>query len=105
MNWNGQVVKLDPRAVAVTFPGENTLEVTFADGRVLRVPISWSHRLARATDSQRHKYEIWDDGRILAWPDIDEHIDAQELLTADTLMDWSDDVGAIVQENRSTRVG
>ncbi|MDA8334094.1 MAG: DUF2442 domain-containing protein [Peptococcaceae bacterium] len=91
MSQQGQAIKLDPRAVAISFPTNDILEVKYMDGRVLRVPLAWSHRLARASDDQRYRYEIWDDGRILAWPEIDEHIDAEKLLTADTLMDWSDD--------------
>ncbi len=91
----GRVIKLDPRAVKVQFPNDAMMELTLADGRILWVPISWSHRLERASQEQRANVVVLADGKYLSWPDVDEDIDVAALLKADELMDWSDDVALI----------
>lgn len=85
---NGRVIKLDPRATAVSFPSPETLRIALADGRALEVPVSWSQRLAGATAEQRLNVQIIADGRGLHWPDVDEDIDVASLLKADELLDW-----------------
>src|SRR4029453_7049385 len=52
-----------------------------ADGRVISVPLAWSWRLAAASPAQRAKYEIIGDGQGIHWPDIDEDISAEGMLT------------------------
>src|SRR5829696_4029581 len=53
---------------------ELTMHVTFTDGRVLIVPLSWFPLLQDATAEQRLKYEIGGGGVSLHWPDIDEDL-------------------------------
>ena len=90
---SGQVITLDPRAVAVAFSGDGRMEIMLADGRVLVVPLSWSHRLASATPEQREQVRITADGAVLSWPDLDEDIEVAALLSATgRLFDWPDDV-------------
>ena len=52
-----------------------------ADGRVISVPLSWSWRLERATPAQRRHYEIIGDGEGVHWPDIDEDLSAEGMLS------------------------
>ena len=52
-----------------------------ADGRVISVPLAWSWRLAAASSAQRAKYEIIGDGQGVHWPDVDEDISAEGMLT------------------------
>lgn len=52
-----------------------------ADGRIISVPLAWSWRLASATPAQRANYEIISDGHGVHWPDLDEDISAEGMLT------------------------
>jgi hypothetical protein len=51
------------------------------DGRIISVPIAWSWRLSSATPEQRANYELIGDGDGAHWPDVDEDISAQGMLT------------------------
>lgn len=57
-----------------------TMQVTFTDGRVLSVPLSWSPLLQKATPQQRANYEIGGGGVSLHWPDIDEDLSIAGLM-------------------------
>jgi hypothetical protein len=59
-----------------------TLIVSFVDGRELRVPISWFPRLAAASAAARANLRITAGGRSIHWPDLDEDIGVEPLLTA-----------------------
>jgi len=59
---------------------ELTMQVTFTDGRVLSVPLSWYPLLHEATPEQRAKYEIGGGGVSLHWPDIDEDLSIAGLM-------------------------
>ena len=52
-----------------------------ADGRVISIPLAWSWRLAAATPAQRARYEIIGDGQGVHWPDVDEDISAEGMLS------------------------
>lgn len=56
------------------------MRVTFADGRVLSVPLSWFPVLRDATPQQRAKYEIGGGGVSLHWPEIDEDLSVAGLM-------------------------
>jgi hypothetical protein len=60
---------------------DRTITVYLADGRVVSVPLSWSWRLAAATPAQRANYEIIGDGHGIHWPDVDEDISADGMLS------------------------
>ena len=59
---------------------ELTMRVTFTDGRVLSVPLSWFPLLDKATPEQRVKCEIGGGGVSLHWPDIDEDLSIAGLM-------------------------
>jgi hypothetical protein len=59
---------------------EVTMRVTFTDGRILSVPLSWFPMLRDATPEQRAKYEIGGGGVSLHWPDIDEDLSIAGLM-------------------------
>ena len=50
------------------------------DGRTISVPLSWSWRLAEATQAQRQRFEIIGGGEGVHWPDVDEDISAEGML-------------------------
>jgi hypothetical protein len=63
------------------------------DGRTISVPLAWSWRLSEATQEQRANWEIIGDGQGVHWPDIDEDISAEGMLSgcpAPRLHGWTD---------------
>jgi hypothetical protein len=60
---------------------EEAITAHLADGRVISVPLAWSWRLAAASPAQRARYEIIGDGQGVHWPDVDEDISAEGMLT------------------------
>jgi hypothetical protein len=66
------------RRVEVT---DETITAHLADGRVISVPLAWSWRLSDATPAQRAKWELLGDGVGVHWPDVDEDISAEGMLS------------------------
>ncbi len=60
---------------------EELITAHLADGRIISVPLAWSWRLASATQAQRANYEIIGDGHGVHWPDVDEDISADGILS------------------------
>jgi hypothetical protein len=59
---------------------DEMLRVTFADGRILSVPLIWFPLLFHATPSQRAKCEIGGGGVSLHWPELDEDLSIAGLM-------------------------
>jgi hypothetical protein len=68
----------DVRVVRVTSTAD-TLVVDFEDGRTVQLPLMWSPRLYRASQSQREHYELTGRGYGVHWPDVDEDLSARSL--------------------------
>ena len=51
------------------------------DGRVVSVSIEWSWRLEQATPAERANFHLSCGGAFAHWPDIDEDLSAQGMLT------------------------
>jgi len=51
------------------------------DGRVISVPLVWSWRLSEASQGQRQHFEILGDGQGVHWPEIDEDISVEGMLS------------------------
>jgi hypothetical protein len=51
------------------------------DGRIISVPLAWSWRLSEATEDQRDNFEILGDGQGVHWPEIDEDISVEGMLS------------------------
>jgi Protein of unknown function (DUF2442) len=73
-------VKSDPRIKTVEV-SEQMITAHLADGRIISVPLAWSWRLASPTPAQRANYEIIGDGHGVHWPDVDEDISAEGMLS------------------------
>jgi len=71
-------------AKKVVFTNE-MMEISFTDGRILRVPIIWFPLLQEATPEQREKFEIGGGGASLHWPEIDEDLSVAHLLAGGDL--------------------
>jgi Protein of unknown function (DUF2442) len=61
------------------------MSVTFTDGRILSVPLTWFPVLHAATPEQRSRYEIGGGGLGLHWPDLDEDLSIAGLMAG---VDW-----------------
>lgn len=73
-------VSSDPRVKAVSVT-DDLITFQLVDGRTVSVPLAWSWRLSEATPEQRARYEIVGDGQGVHWPDVDEDLSAQGMLT------------------------
>lgn len=73
-------VSSDPRIKTVEVSDE-MITANLADGRIISVPLAWSWRLASATPAQRANYQLIGDGHGVHWPDVDEDISAEGMLT------------------------
>ena len=68
----------DAVAIAVT---EDTLTAQLSDGRTISAPLVWYPRLVHATPEERDNWEIHAGGQHLHWPDLDEDLSVEMLLT------------------------
>ena len=73
-------VSIEPRIKAVSVTDDLIL-FELVDGRIVSVPLACSWRLSEATPEQRANFEILPDGQGVHWPDIDEDLNAQGMLT------------------------
>jgi hypothetical protein len=74
-------IKVEPFAIEVSFTADD-LVVVLADGRHVSVPLAWFPRLLRASAEQRANWKLIGRGVGIHWPDIDEDISVESLLTA-----------------------
>ena len=68
----------DAVAIAVT---EDMLTARLSDGRTISAPLAWYPRLVHATPEERDNWEIHAGGQHLHWPDLDEDLSVEMLLT------------------------
>ena len=73
------VLEADP-AITDVHVDADTLSVTLKDGRQLRVPLTWSPRLAAGSQTERENWELLGNGYGVAWSDLDEHAGVEGLL-------------------------
>jgi hypothetical protein len=73
-------IKFEPTAVDVSVSA-HALHVVLADGRELSAPLAWFQRLEQATESQRRNWRLIGGGIGIHWPDIDEDISIESLLS------------------------
>ena len=69
-----------PRASFV-YATESHLTVSFVDGRQVAVPLAWYPRLQMATPSERADWELVGDGVGIRWPDLDEDVSAEGVVS------------------------
>ena len=74
------VVNSEPRIASVNVTDEEII-ATLTDGRRISVPLAWSWRLSEATPEQRGHYELIGSGQGVHWPDIDEDLSANGMLS------------------------
>lgn len=88
---NSVVVSITIPKIVGVHVTEDTLTVDLEDGRTISVPLSWYPRLAYATAEERMNYRIAGAGYGIHWPELDEDIGVEGLLTgkrAASLQRW-----------------
>ena len=70
----------EPRLLNVQIT-EDEIIAQLVDGRTISVPLMWSWRLSEATEKQRQHFEILGDGQGIHWPEIDEDISVEGMLS------------------------
>jgi hypothetical protein len=73
-------VSAEPKIKEVSI-SEASITAFLTDGRTVSVPLSWSWRLSEATPEQRGRFEILGGGQGVRWPDLDEDISVEGMLT------------------------
>jgi hypothetical protein len=73
-------VSIESRIAHVDVTDE-TITARLVDGRVISVPLAWSWRLSDATAAQRANWQLIGDGHGVHWPDVDEDISAEGMLS------------------------
>ena len=96
------ITSAPPRATDVTVT-DDTLSVDLDDGRTIAVPIGWYPRLAHATDDERTNVEISGGGFGLHWPDLDEDIGVEGLLTGKKSTESASSLAHWLAARQSTR--
>ena len=71
--------RADERVVGVQIT-EDMLTVRLMDGRQISVPLEWYPRLARASATERAKWEVAGGGYGIHWPGLDEDLSTEGLL-------------------------
>jgi|SRR5215468_3971870 len=62
---------------------EDSLVVDLIDGRTITVPLAWYPRLLHAKPEHRNNWRLVGNGEGIHWPDLDEDISVQHLLTGE----------------------
>lgn len=74
------VLEKEPLALNVLITNEKLI-VVLIDGRSIVIPLEWYPRLAHATPKERRNWRLLGDGYAIEWPDLDEHIGIEGLLS------------------------
>jgi hypothetical protein len=68
------------RAQAVVI-SDDSLTVDLVDGRTISVPLPWYPRLLYGSAKERNNWRLIGAGEGIHWPDLDEDISVENLLT------------------------
>lgn len=61
--------------------GDEYIDFELSDGRYVSIPLWWSWRLEAAGDEIQSNHSISEDGNRVVWPNADEEITVQGILT------------------------
>lgn len=74
------VLEKEPAVTNVAIRGEKLI-VDLDDGRRILVPLEWYPRLLHASPKERRNWRLLGEGYAIEWPDLDEHIGIEGLLS------------------------
>jgi hypothetical protein len=77
---SSSTIKVNVATAVHVAVSKDTLSVSFSDGRVVDVPISWYPRLSHALPRHREVWELIGGGHGIHWPELDEDISVENIL-------------------------
>jgi len=92
----------DPRIEEVRVT-RSKITARLSDGREISVPLAWSWRLSEASPAERANFRIIGSGQGIHWPDIDEDISVEGMLSGTPARRPRSDSGAVVRESAKRR--
>ena len=99
------VIELRETAAQSVSVSEDALTVDLADGRTITVRLAWFPRLMHGASAERANWRLIGGGEGIHWPDLDEDISTNSLLsgrssgeTQESLGRWLDGRKATVSE-------
>ena len=78
--------------------GEELLSVELDDGRTISAPLTWYPRLVHATETERNHWRFIGRGEGINWPDLDEDISVENLLSGNPSAESQDSLKAWLQQ-------
>src|SRR5437016_5890676 len=75
-----KIEQTDARAQHVKVTAD-TLTVDLTDGRTILVPLAWFPRLLHGSRAERSNWRFIAQGEGIHWPDLDEDISVEDLLS------------------------
>ena len=63
---------------------EDSLVIDLYDGRTISVPLAWYPRLLHGKPKERNNWRFIADGEGIHWPDLDEDISVENILSGKT---------------------
>src|SRR5436190_14829277 len=77
---NSMLTKAEAKAQNVSV-NDDTLAIDLSVGRSVSAPLAWFPRLLHATPDERNHWQLIGIGQGIHWPDLDEDISVENLLT------------------------
>ena len=74
-------IELRPAVAHGVRVSADSLNVDLVDGRSISVPLEWYPRLASSSDAERNNWRLIGSGEGIHWPDLDEDISVDHLLS------------------------
>src|SRR6058998_2349269 len=91
--------KVAAENVAVT---KDTLKVELTDGRTVEAPLAWFPRLLRAKAKERARWRLIGGGEGIHWPDLDEDISVENILSGRRSRETQESLGRWLQRRKSS---
>ena len=66
---------MDVTAQKIWFDPEHIFAL-LNDGRIVGMPLAWFPRLQKASEQQREKFELFDNGKWIHWEQLNEDLSA-----------------------------
>jgi len=77
------VNRLNVQALSVEFV-DASIRIILDDGREISAPLAWFPRLRDASNAQRANWRLIGHGKGVHWPDLDEDVSVNALLSLPT---------------------
>lgn len=73
------IIGIKPEVKRLSFKTSGNMDVHFADGRIVTVPLSWFHSIKKLTSAQREQWYVMPDG-LFSFDDCPEVFHVEQVL-------------------------